>query len=256
LSERGPQATEQLPAGLLERLVRGTRWLVLTGAGVSAESGVPTFRDAQTGLWAKYDPLELATPDAFARDPKLVWEWYSWRRQLIGKTQPNTAHHALVELEQLKPGLTLITQNVDGLHQRAGSTRVVEFHGNIHRNKCANCERVAAEPQSDERPLCGCANCGGPLRPNVVWFGEAIPQTALEISYRAVETCEIFFSVGTSALVHPAAALAQAAMDQQAVVVEINTHPTPLSPRADYVLEGPAGRWLPLIATQIKRALS
>jgi len=250
LNELGNSAAK-LPADLARRLVDAERWVVMTGSGVSAESGVPTFRDAQTGLWARYDPLQLATPEAFERDPELVWRWYQWRRELIGSTVPNPAHTALAELQRLKPELTLVTQNVDGLHQRAGSTSVIEFHGSIQGNKCFRCGRPgeSAEYSGESPPRC--AHCEGYLRPDVVWFGEAIPTAALEAASRAVAGCEVFFSVGTSSLVYPAAALAETASSHKALVVEINTDETPLSAHADFALQGSAATWLPVIAASL-----
>ena len=245
-----------LSGDLAERLVSAQRWLVLTGSGVSAASGVPTFRDAQTGLWAKYDAQALATPEAFRDNPTLVWDWYEWRRSLIARAEPNPAHYALAELGSIKPALTLVTQNVDGLHQRAGSKGVVEFHGNIVRNKCFDCGILAeAEAEADARPP-SCDHCGGLLRPDVVWFGEAIPQAALEAAANAASAAEVFVSVGTAAAVYPAAGLARAAADAGATVVEINPERTPLSALADYVLDGSAASWLPVIASAVREGVS
>ncbi|NIW24809.1 MAG: NAD-dependent protein deacylase [Gammaproteobacteria bacterium] len=245
-----------MPGELAECLVSAERWLVLTGSGVSAASGVPTFRDAQTGLWAKYDAESLATPEAFERNPTLVWDWYEWRRSLIARAEPNPAHFALAEIGSMKPELTLVTQNVDGLHQRAGSEAVVEFHGNIVRNKCFDCGAIAdSELDTDARPP-ACARCGGLLRPDVVWFGESIPQAALEAAAKAAYVAEVFLSVGTAAAVYPAAGLAQAAAVGGATVVEINPERTPLSASADYVLDGSAASWLPAIAAAVRRGVS
>lgn len=223
--------------------------MVLCGSGVSAESGVPTFRDAMSGLWEQYDPMQLATPDAFTSNPQLVWQWYQWRRRLVMEVQPNPAHFALAALEELVPQMTLITQNVDGLHQRAGSRDVVEFHGNLHADICsaANCgyRGEGAEPGSAEDAPPPCPDCGAPLRPGVVWFGEAIPPAALERAFAAVADCDLFLSVGTSSLVYPAAALAEQAHQSGTVVVEVNPNPTPLTAIADFVLAGPAGIILP-----------
>ena len=243
---------------LIESLHQARHITVLTGAGISAESGVPTFRDAQTGLWAKYDPQELATPQAFRRNPRLVWEWYAWRRELVSKAEPNPGHLALAGLERYLTeyarrtplhvsSFTLITQNVDGLHQRAGSQNVIELHGNIHRTKCFD-EGVIVDswPPSDD-VLPPCPYCGGYLRPDVVWFGETLPPQALAAAFAAAQTCDIFFSVGTSALVHPAASLPFEALKQGAIVVEINPDETPLTGRATYVLRGPAGQILPAL---------
>ena len=245
-----PPHSAELPAAVAGALAEARRWVVMTGSGVSAESGVATFRDAQTGLWARYDPQQLATPGAFERDPQLVWQWYQWRRGQITRTDPNAGHRALAELQRIKPGLVLVTQNVDGLHQRAGSRDVIEFHGNIHRNRCLRCSRPG--PESAEAHPPGCIHCGGLLRPDVVWFGEAIPVAALEAAARAVEACDLFLSVGTSSLVYPAAALAETALRLRSPVVEINPNPTPLSARADFTLRGRAGVWLPIIAERLR----
>ncbi len=217
---------------------------VLTGAGVSAESGVPTFREAQTGLWEQYDPHELATPEAFQRDPALVWRWYRWRRELVAGVEPNAGHNALVTLASLVPQMTLITQNVDGLHQRAGSEGIIEFHGNLFEDRCfvEGCIVTDADMSADV-PVC--PGCGGMLRPGVVWFGEAIPESALHAAAVAVSGCDLFFSIGTSALVWPAAGLAEAARQQGASVIEINLDATPLSSQTDFCLQGKSGSLLP-----------
>jgi NAD-dependent deacetylase len=237
--------TPDISTGLIRSLRQAQFVTVMTGAGTSAESGVPTFRDAQTGLWAKYDPQELATPQAFRRQPALVWEWYAWRRELVGRAQPNPGHHALVELARLVPRLTLITQNVDGLHQRAGSQDVIELHGNIGRTKCFDEDRIVESwPMSDSVPP-HCPHCGGMLRPDVVWFGESLPRVALESAIQAARSCNLFLSVGTSAMVQPAASLAYEALHHGAVVVEINLGPTPLTDHVHHALHGPAGHILP-----------
>ena len=216
---------------------------VLTGAGVSAESGVPTFREAQSGLWAKYDPLELATPEAFARDPELVWRWYRWRRELVSRAEPNAAHVALARLQALVPRLTLITQNVDGLHQRAGSKDVIEFHGNIFVNRC-QVEQCAVDCD-DDVAVPKCPGCGGHVRPGVVWFGEAIPESALNQSFAAAADCDLFVAAGTSSLVYPAAGLADAAAEAAAITVEVNPNPTEQSDSFTAALRGNAGTVLP-----------
>ena len=220
---------------------------VLTGAGVSAESGVPTFRDAQTGLWSKFDPRELATPSAFARNPKRVWDWYAMRRAMVGRAAPNPAHTALAELERRVPEFVLLTQNVDGLHQRAGSIRVVELHGNITQVRCSReGTRVAQWDDSDDAPP-RCAACGAFLRPDVVWFEEMLPDDALEAAEDAATRCDVLLVVGTSAEVYPAAALPAIARRRGAQVVEINPDTTPLTAQADHVLHGPAGVVLPAL---------
>ena len=236
-----------IPPELIDRLCRARRVAVLTGAGISAESGVPTFREAQTGLWARYNPEELATPDAFQRNPKLVWEWYTWRQQRVRQAEPNAGHRALVEMEQRIAEFTLITQNVDGLHRRAGSHQILELHGNLFRAKCFSEDRpVESWPDSEEIPP-RCPRCGGLLRPDVVWFGEMLPAATLRAAEHAAATAELFFSIGTSALVYPAADLPFAALTAGAAVVEINPQPTPLSPHVTFSLNGAAGQILPAL---------
>jgi NAD-dependent deacetylase len=237
-----------IPPGLLKDFRAAHRVAVLTGAGISAESGVPTFRDAQTGLWARFRPEDLATPEAFQRDPRLVWEWYEWRRGLVVKARPNPAHFALVDLEQRIPDFTLITQNVDGLHQQAGSRFVLELHGNIWRNKCFR-ENILVESwdnSSDEIPP-RCPRCGAYLRPDVVWFGEPLPNQELTAAWETAKSCDLFFAIGTSGLVHPAASLPLVAAQAGAILVEINPNPTPLSVNASYHLSGLAGQVLPAL---------
>jgi NAD-dependent deacetylase len=230
----------------LHRALRDARFVAaLTGAGISAESGLATFRDAQTGLWARFDPRELATPGAFARNPKLVWDWYAWRREHVAAVQPNAGHRALAELERRLPEFLLVTQNVDGLHQRAGSRKLVELHGNIDRVKCSREGTLVEHWQAagDEVPLC--AHCGALLRPDVVWFEEMLPERALAAAEDAARRCDVLLVVGTSAEVYPAAALPLIAREHGAIVVEVNPNPTPLSTHADHVLRGTAGEVLP-----------
>lgn len=237
----------EIPDRLVENLRAAQHVAVLTGAGISAESGVPTFREAQTGLWAQYDPQELATPQAFRRNPRLVWEWYAWRRELVSQAEPNPGHRALVELAMRVPKFTLITQNVDGLHQRAGSQNVVCLHGNIMETKCFDRDHlVASWPESETVPPT-CPTCGSWLRPNVVWFGESLPMLALNTAVTAADTCDLFLAIGTSALVHPAATLPLRAVEHGATLVEVNPQPTPLTRWADFVLPGPAGVVLPAL---------
>jgi NAD-dependent deacetylase len=241
--------SRQFDHALLERLRTARRVAALTGAGISAESGVPTFRDAQTGLWARFRPEELATPDAFRRNPQLVWDWYAWRRGQLAHVAPNAGHHALVKLALLVPQFTLITQNVDGLHQRAGSRGVIELHGNIARNKCfAEDVVVEAGPatDSDARPP-RCPRCGAPLRPDVVWFGEMLPEQAIAKAEAAARASEVFFSIGTSAAVFPAAQLPLTALTAGATVIEVNKEATPLSAQATYSVRGLAGEILPAL---------
>src|SRR5262245_45589091 len=192
--------SDEFDPHLLELLRRASRVAALTGAGISAASGIPTFRDAQTGLWARFRPEELATPAAFRRDPQLVWDWYEWRRGLVARAAPNAGHRALARLQARLPAFVLITQNVDGLHQRAGSRTVIELHGNIARNKCFAEDLVVDQWDPSARPP-RCPRCGASLRPDVVWFGEALPAQALAAAEAAAQDCEVFFSIGTSALV-------------------------------------------------------
>lgn len=239
-----------IPSALIARLQAARRVVVLTGAGISAESGVPTFREAQTGLWARYNPEELATPEAFRRNPRLVWEWYAWRQARVRQAEPNAGHHALVDMERHVAELTLITQNVDGLHRRAGSHQVLELHGNLFRTRCFNEDRlVEGWPESDDLPP-RCPHCGGLLRPDVVWFGESLPAGALRAAEQAAACAEVFFSVGTSSLVYPAADLPFIALQAGATVVEINPQPTPLSPQVTFSLNGAAGIILPALVAR------
>ena len=220
--------------------------VVLTGAGVSAESGVPTFRGAE-GLWRKYRAEELATPQAFRHDPQLVWEWYDWRRGLIGGCQPNAAHRTLAEMESHLDNFLLVTQNVDGLHQMAGSSRIVELHGNLWRMRCSAGCRPAWEERASPLPVTPphCPSCGSLARPDVVWFGEPLPTAALEAAAQAARHCQVMLVVGTSAVVQPAASLPRIARDSGAFVVEINPQPTALSEIANQVIRKPAALALP-----------
>src|SRR5260221_2573730 len=233
------------PPNLVRILTKARRVAVLTGAGVSQESGLRTFRDAQTGLWVQYKPEDLASPQAFARDPKLIWDWYAWRREAVKGVRPNAGHYALVELENRISEFTLITQNVDGLHRMAGNQNVLELHGNIQRVRCSECYTFTETWGDDTELVPQCEVCGGLLRPDVVWFGESLPRDQLEAAVEASRTCEIFFSIGTSGVVQPAASLAYAARNRGAVVVEINAEATPLTPKANYFLQGKSGEILP-----------
>ena len=232
---------------LISSLRNSTRVVVLTGAGVSQESGLRTFRDAQTGLWSQYKPEDLASPEAFAHNPKLVWDWYAMRREKIRSVLPNQGHVALVEMEQHIPTFTLITQNVDGLHQKAGSVNVIELHGNLQRVKCSSCGTLATEWDETNTNVPACQICGGALRPDVVWFGEALPRAALEEAVLACRNCDLFFSIGTSGLVQPAASLAYSARNSGARLVEINAEITSLTTKVDFALMGKSGEILPVL---------
>lgn len=217
---------------------------ILTGAGVSAESGMPTFR-GEDGWWRNYRAEELATPDAFARDPKLVWEWYDMRRKIIHDTKPNPAHKTIAEMEKYFDNFNLITQNVDGLHNRAGSKSIIELHGNLWRVKCIEEDKkfeFLEVPLSKIPPKC---DCGALIRPDVVWFGEMLPQDQLEAAFEAAQKCEVMFVVGTSAVVQPAASIPILAKQSDATVIEVNLEPTPLTALVDYSFTGKAGEVLP-----------
>ncbi len=235
---------------LLERarkhLARAKRVTVLTGAGVSAESGVPTFRGAD-GLWKNHDVTQLATPQAFAADPALVWEFYNWRRALLKKCSPNPAHLALAEFEARRPDFTLITQNVDGLHAQAGSRNILEIHGNLWRVRCLGCGREVLDERSHLPFPPQCEECGQMLRPAVVWFGEALDPALLEASTSACQSCDLLIVIGTSAVVHPAASLAPLAKRSGAVVIEVNLEATPHSTMVDLSLQGKAGEIVPAL---------
>jgi len=239
----------EIPAAVIEILRDAKNVLVLTGSGVSAESDVPTFREAQSGLWSEFDPQELATPEAFLQDPVLVWRWYRWRRKLVAEAEPNPEHFALAALEDQVPEMTLITQNVDGLHQRAGRQHVTEFPGNLFATRCFVEDTLEDDDPSSADPRC--RRCGGHLRPGVVWFGEAIPKLALKVATEAADDCDVFLSIGTSSLVWPAAGFAAAAAQRGATVIEINIDPTPLSSRCDFALQGASGELLPELVRRL-----
>jgi len=249
---------ELIPKTLVAALRKARSVVVLTGAGVSAESGIPTFRDALEGLWSKYDAYTLATPEGFEKDPALVTKWYDWRRMLCAKAQPNPAHHALARLQarlqEQQRKLTLVTQNVDRLHQAAGSTGVLELHGTLWVWRCTGC---GEELEDREVPFRGhppkCAKCGKPRRPGVVWFGEALPAAVLTQAIRATEACDLFLSIGTSSIVFPAAGLLDTAVARNIKTVEINTEETPAAGYVHWALRGKAGEILPLLVALAMR---
>ncbi len=241
----------QFPPQIIEALQQAKHIMALTGAGTSAESGVPTFRDAQTGLWAQYDPQELATPDAWARNPQLVWEWYTWRRNLVAEARPNAGHYALAKMAQHANQFTLVTQNIDNLHQEAGSSNVIELHGNLRRIKGANSGCVypnweAFTGSPPQEPV-----SGEYMRPDVVWFGEILPEVQLLSAIEASQACDVYLLIGTSSLVHPAASLVVNALRNQATVIEINPNPTPITEYATYAIPHPSGEILPALVTAV-----
>jgi NAD-dependent deacetylase len=244
-------------SGMLERaseaLREAQRVVVFTGAGISAESGIPTFRDAMTGLWARYDPAELATPQAFRADPELVWGWYEWRRALVSRAQPNAGHVAAAAIEAHVPDTVVVTQNVDDLHERAGSSTPIRLHGSLFAPRCSVCAAPAVVPTVDPGPMPEgqrlappvCAGCGGLVRPGVVWFGESLPADALSAAVEAAARCDVLLAVGTSGVVYPAAEIPEVAARHGATVVQVNPQPTALDRVADVNLRGPAAVVLP-----------
>ena len=240
-------------------LHQAERVVVLTGAGISAESGIPTFRDSLTGLWERFDAEDLATPQAYRRDKGLVWGWYEWRRMKVLLSEPNPGHFAIARLAEAVPGLTLITQNVDDLHERAGSRDVLHVHGSLHAPRCFACSRpypfpagIPDEPEGGRRinpPVC--ALCGGSIRPGVVWFGEGLPGDIWKAAERAVRACDILLSIGTSGLVYPAAGLPELAQNLGKVVIVVNPSATEQDRSATYCLRGPAGVVLPPLLARL-----
>ena len=232
-----------------EALRSAGRLAVLSGAGMSAESGVPTFRDAQSGLWSRFDTLQLASPAGFRADPPLVWRWYSWRRDLVARAQPNAGHLALAHAASIYRSLVVVTQNVDGLHQRAGSRDVIEMHGNIVRSRClAECGVSYPQPSSlppGEPPRC--PGCGDWLRPDVVWFGEMLDPRVLAAAEAACRDAEVLLVIGTSGLVYPAAALPALARRAGTRVVVVNPQPTEVDAVAEIVVRGTAATVLPAL---------
>ncbi len=236
----------------MERLIEGVRQILragrivaFTGAGISAESHVPTFRGGD-GLWRNYSPESLATAEAFESDPRLVWEWYDWLRGLIHAAQPNPGHLALAELQQKNPGrFTLVTQNIDGLHEKAGSRDVVKLHGDIWRLRCTTCGREGRNEQVPMEHLPPLCRCGGTLRPAIVWFGEMLPEDSWMRAVDAAGRADVFVAIGTSAVVYPAAGLVRVARESGAQIVIVNPDPTPADQLAQWILRGPAGEILP-----------
>lgn len=249
------QANIIYAAGILDR---AQRVAVFSGAGISKESGVPTFREAQTGLWARYDPQRLATPAAFRRDPDLVWSWYMYRRDLVTHVNPNPGHRAIAQLEELVPDLVVLTQNIDSLHIRAGSRDVVELHGSVLRYKCfAGCrgnptpiDLDTIEYDKQHAPLC--PHCGDRVRPDVVWFTETLPPDALQRAFEVASACDVMLVVGTSGIVQPAASLPIQAGQSGALVIEVNPQPSLITPTADIFLQRPSGEVLPELVDALR----
>ena len=243
----------EIPVSILKKLSEARTITVLTGAGVSAESGIQTFRDPD-GIWTKMSPYELASAEGFMANPELVWSWYKQRREIISSKEPNQAHYAIAEMENIFPLFVLITQNIDRLHQRAGSKRVYELHGNIVDNHCMDCKEQFYEfidPDSNKPPVC--KRCGGNIRPSVVWFGEILPVDALTASQEASANCDVFFSIGTSAEVFPAAELPLLALRNGGFVIEQNPNNTVISEYVHERLKAPAGIALPALLDAYKK---
>lgn len=231
--------------------IRGAKSIVFfTGAGVSAESGIPTFR-GKDGIWNKLKPEELANFNAFLKNPEMVWEWYKHRKNIIHESKPNAAHHTISEFQKTSSDVTVITQNIDNLHRRAGSKKIFELHGNIERNYCVDCKKPFNDEikLSDAVPRC---ECGGLIRPDVVWFGEYLPQDQFLGGEKAARNCDVFFIVGTSAIVYPAASLIYVAREKGAFIVEVNIESTEISRLADRSCFGEAGKILPVIYNQVR----
>ncbi len=241
-------------------LKKASHVVVFTGAGVSAESGIPTFRDALSGLWARFDPMDLATPDAFDRDPALVWGWYEWRRLQLSRSRPNPAHDAIAQLETRIPDLTLITQNVDDLHERAGSGSVIHLHGDLHSPRCSVCatlytldadtSSVGATKEGSRIEPPRCPQCGSPVRPGVVWFGESLPERAFEHAFDAAGKCDLLLSIGTSGIVQPASLIPELALQHGGHVVHINPQTSPGKHPREASIQGLAGQVLPLLVSR------
>ncbi len=239
---------------LQKKFNNAERIVFFTGAGISAESGIPVFR-GKDGIWNKLKPEELANFDAFLNNPELVWEWYQHRKKIVSDSSPNAGHLAIVEMEKYFPDVKVITQNVDNLHKRAGSKTVYELHGNIERNYCIKCKKVYLDniPMSGKIPKC---DCGGLIRPDVVWFGEYLPQDQFDASYRASENADIFFIIGTSAIVYPAASLIYTAKESGATLIEVNIERTEISSLVNSSFFGKSGEVLPGILDTVKKIKS
>lgn len=242
----------EIPATLIEKLKSAKNIVFFSGAGISAESGVPTFR-GKDGIWNKFRPEDLASFDAFIKNPKLVWEWYNHRKSIVHQTNPNPGHLAIVEFEKYFDNVVVVTQNIDNLHRRAGSKTIYELHGNIEKNFCIKCKARYDYELEIEEDLPQC-NCGGLIRPDVVWFGEFLPADQFYESEKAARNCDVFFIVGTSAVVYPAASLVHVAKSSGAFLVEVNIEESDASSLADVCLFDESGKILPLILEELKKA--
>lgn len=242
----------EFPRELLTHLQAAEKVVVFTGAGASAESGIPTFRDALTGLWENFDPMALATPQAFDENPPFVWGWYEWRRALVANCEPNPAHYAIAEMQNYLSSLVVVTQNVDDLHERAGAKDIVRLHGSMHHPYCRDCHLPytlgpVTRGGGEEVPPPQCPQCQGLVRPGVVWFGESLPSDAWERALEEAAQCDVLLSVGTSSVVYPAADIPRLAKEQGACLVQVNPDETGLEPFLDFSLQGPAGEILPAL---------
>jgi NAD-dependent deacetylase len=254
----GPRPDDGLQTAV-RALARAARVAVFTGAGVSRESGIPTFREPETGLWVRYDPMQLATPEAYRNDPEFVWSWYEHRFGVVTAAEPNPGHFAIAELERLLPRVAVITQNIDGLHQRAGSSHVIELHGTMHSFRCIDGRHrgygwndIANQEEKPPR----CPECGEYLRPEVVWFGEGLPPDALNAAQQLSAGCEAMLIVGTSGVVYPAAAMPLIAHEAGATVIDVNPRRDELSQIADVFLQGPGGEVMPELVAAVREHLA
>jgi NAD-dependent deacetylase len=241
-----------IPQNVIDRLLESESVVFFTGAGISAESGIPTFR-GKDGIWNKLKPEELANFDAFLRNPEMVWEWYSHRKKIIHESHPNPGHLAIAEMQNLFNEVIVVTQNIDNLHRRAGSSRIYELHGNIERNYCIRCKTRYNSELPFEGKIPKCTNCGGLIRPDIVWFGEFLPQDQFQSSVDATRNCDVFFIVGTSAVVYPAASLIYTARDSGAYIIEVNIEETEISYLSNKSFYGGAGQILPAILEELKK---
>jgi NAD-dependent deacetylase len=240
-------------------VARSAKLAVFTGAGVSKESGIATFREPETGLWSRHDPMQLATPEAYEKDPPFVWSWYEHRFGVAAAAEPNPGHFAIAELERLLPHVVVITQNIDGLHQLAGSARVIELHGTMHSFRCVADRHRGFRwddfaDQEDRPPRC--PECGEYLRPEVVWFGEGLPSDALNAAQQLSASCDVMLIVGTSGVVYPAAAMPMIAQESGATIIDVNPQRDALSRMSDIFLQGPGGEVLPALAAAVRAHLS